>query len=129
MESHSAVFQLDVDLPASKVPVVDSRENLKSRLKELNLGPAKDGFMVVTTIFKADNVANQVSFQVVDGGTKPNVVFDAKKVFKNASEGHSITIRKDFASFTFEPNVNYSGWVKSSELQARFWKSWRGSVK
>ena len=129
MDSHAAVFQLDVDLPLSKVPTVDSRDNLKTRLKELNLGPTKDGFMVVTTITKSDNVSHAVSYQVVDGATKPNIVFDARKVFKNAGEGHSITLRKDFSTFTFEPNVNYSRWVKSSDLQARFWKNWNGSIK
>ena len=129
MESHAAVFQLDVDLPVNKVPLVDARDNLKTRLKEQNLGPAKDGFMVMTTIIKSDNVANQVSYQVVDGAAKPNIVFDAKKVFKNAGEGHSITLRKDFSSFTFEPNMNYSCWVKSNDLQVRFWKNWKGSIK
>ena len=67
------------------------------------MGPTKDGFMVVTTITKADNVANTVSYQVVDGAAKPNVVFDARKVFKNAGEGHSIMLRKDFSQFTFDP--------------------------
>ena len=129
MDSHAAVFQLDVDLPVNKVPIADSRDNLKTRLKEQNLGPAKDGFMVVTTVTKADDVANTVAFQVVDGAAKPNIVFDAKKVFKGAGEGHSITIRKDFSAFVFEPNVNYSSWVKSSDLQARFWKNWKGSIK
>ena len=93
------------------------------------MGPTKDGFMVVTTVTKADNVANTVCYQVVDGASKPNIVFDARKVFKNAGEGHSITLRKDFSQFTFEPNVNYSSWAKSSELQARFWKCWKGTVK
>ena len=69
MEGHAAVFQLDVDLPLKKVPVIDASGNLKTRLQERNLGPAKDGFMVVTTITKADNVANSVNFQVVDGLT------------------------------------------------------------
>ena len=81
--------------------------------------------MVVTTITKADDVANTVSYQVV----KPNVVFDARKVFKDAGEGHSISLRKDFSQFTFDPNVNYSSWTKSSDLQARFWKSWKGTIK
>ena len=129
MEDHTAVFQLDVDLPVNKVPLADSRDNLKSRLKEQNLGPAKDGFMVVTTVTKADNVANQVSYQVVDGAAKPNIVFDAKKIFKNAGEGHSITLRKDFSAFSFEPNVNYSCWLKSNDLQVRFWRNWRGTIK
>ena len=85
--------------------------------------------MVVTTVTKADNVANTVCYQVVDGASKPNIVFDARKVFKNAGEGHSITLRKDFSQFTFEPNINYSSWTKSSQLQARFWKCWNGTVK
>ena len=78
MDSHAAVFQLDVDLPLNKVPIADSRDNLKTRLQEQNLGPTKDGFMVVTTITKSDNVAHAVSYQVVDGATKPNIVFDAR---------------------------------------------------
>ena len=66
MDSH-------VDLPVNvkkvpvnvnKVPVADSRDNLKTRLKERNLGPSKDGFTVVTTITQADNVANTGSYQV-----------------------------------------------------------------
>ena len=129
MEGHAAVFQLEVDLPLNKVPIVEARNDLKMRLQERNIGPTKDGFMVVTTITRADNVANTVNFQVVDGASKPNIVFDAHKVFKNAGEGHSITLRKDFSQFTFEPNVNYSSWVKSSDLQARFWKTWKGTIK
>ena len=123
------VFSLDVDLPASKVPVVATRLGLKGGLQEMKLAPVKDQVMVVTTVERVDNVAKSVSLQVIDGGTKPLLVFEARKVFKSAPAGHVIVLRKDFTSFGWEPNVNYSGWLKSSAMQARWFKEWKNNLK
>ena len=129
MEGAPSVFSLGIDLPVNKVPVAESRLDLKERLKELNLAPAKNVVMVTTTIERSDNIARNVGLQIVDGGTKPLLVFEARKVFKDAPQGHYITIRKDFSAFSFEPNVNYSLWSRASSFQARWWKEWHGTMK
>ena len=123
------IFSLDVDLPASKVPVVATRMGLKAGLQEMKLAPVKDQVMVVTTVERVDNVAKSVSLQVIDGGTKPLLIFEARKVYKAAPAGHMIVLRKDFTSFSWEPNVNYSGWLKSSAMQARWFKEWKNNLK
>ena len=123
------VFSLDVDLPANKVPVVATRLGLKGGLQEMKLAPVKDQVMVVTTVERVDNVAKSVSLQVIDGGNKPLLIFEARKVFKAAPAGHMIVLRKDFTSFSWEANVNYSGWLKSSTMQARWFKVWKDNIK
>ena len=125
----SEIFSLDVDLPANKVPAVSSRLGLKAGLQEMKLAPVKDQVMVVTTVERVDNVANSVSLQVIDGGTKPLLIFEARKIYKSAPAAHVIVVRKDFTSFSWEPNVNYSSWQKSSTLQARWFKEWKGNLK
>ena len=129
MAAINEVFSLDVDLPANKVPAVTSRLGLKVGLQEMKLAPVKDQVMVVTTVERNDNVARSVSLQLIDGGTKPLLVFEARKVFKSAPPGHVIALRKDFTSFSWEPNVNYSEWQKSSSFQARWFKEWKGNLK
>ena len=124
-----SIFDLEIDLPPSKVPVAEARIDLKDRLKELKLAPAKDQVMICTTIERSDAIARSVGLQVLDGGTKSLLAFETRKVFANAPAGHMVTIRRDFQAFDFEPNVNYSNWVKSSALQARWWKEWNGTMK
>ena len=125
MDSHAAGFQRDMDLPLNMMPAMDVRNNLKTRLQEQNLAPTRDGFVVVATITRANNVANTISYQVVDGAAKPSVVFDARGVFRDAGEGHSMSLRKDFLAV----HVNYSSWARSSDLQAGFWRPWKGTIK
>ena len=129
MAATSEIFSLDVDLPATKVPAVSSRLGLKAGLQEMKLAPVKDHVMVCTTVERVDNVANSVSLQVIDGGTKPLLILEARKVYKSAPAGHVIAVRKDFTSFSWEPNINYSPWQKSSTLQARWFKEWKGNLK
>ena len=124
-----SIFDLEINLPPSKVPVAEARIDLKDRLKELKLAPAKDQVMICTTIERSDAIARSVGLQVLDGGTKSLLAFETRKVFANAPAGHMVTIRRDFQAFDFEPNVNYSNWVKSSALQARWWKEWTGTMK
>ena len=126
MAATNEIFSLDVDLPASKVPAVSSRLGLKAGLQEMKLAPVKDQVMVCTTVERVDNM---VSLQVIDGGTKPLLIFEARKVFKSAPAGHVIVLRKDFTSFCWEPNVNYSSWQKSSTMQARWFKEWKSNLK
>ena len=106
-----------------------TRLNVSTGLAELKLGPPKGVVMATTTVERVDGVLNSVNFQLIQGQTKPLLCFDARKVFKRAKEGHFITVRSDFNSFVFEPNVNYSGWLKSDKLETRFWSSWNGNVK
>ena len=122
-------FDLEVNLPPSKVPVAEARIELKDHLKELKLAPARDQVMVCTVIERSDAIARNVNLQLLDGGTKSLLAFETRKVFANAPAGHMVTIRRDFQAFDFEPNVNYSHWVKSSALQARWWKEWNGTMK
>ena len=124
-----SIFDLEINLPPSKVPVAEARIDVKDRLKELKLAPAKDQVMILTTIERSDAIARSVGLQVLDGGTKSLLAFETRKVFANAPAGHMVTIRRDFQAFDFEPNVNYSNWVKSSALQARWWKEWTGTMK
>ena len=124
-----SIFDLEINLPPSKVPVAESRLELKDRLKELKLAPAKDQVMICTTVERSDAIARSVGLQVLDGGTKSLLAFETRKVFAHAPAGHMVTIRRDFQAFDFEPNVNYSHWVKSSALQARWWKEWNGTMK
>ena len=124
-----SIFDLEINLPPSKVPVAEARIDLKDRLKELKLAPAKDQVMVCSTIERSDAIARSVGLQLLDGGSKSLLAFETRKVFASAPAGHMITIRKDFPAFDFEPNVNYSHWVKSSALQARWWKEWSGTMK
>ena len=122
-------FDLEVNLPPSKVPVAEARIELKDHLKELKLAPARDQVMVCTVIERSDAIARNVNLQLLDGGTKSLLAFETRKVFANAPAGHMVTIRRDFQAFDFEPNVNYPHWVKSSALQARWWKEWNGTMK
>ena len=122
-----SIFDLEINLPPSKV--AEARIDLKDRLKELKLAPAKDQVMVCSTIERSDAIARSVGLQLLDGGSKSLLAFETRKVFASAPAGHMITIRKDFPAFDFEPNVNYSHWVKSSALQARWWKEWSGTMK
>ena len=124
-----SIFDLEINLPPSKVPVAEARIDLKDRLKELKLAPAKDQVMVCTVVERSDAIARSVGLQMLDGGSKSLLAFETRKVFASAPAGHMITIRKDFQAFDFEPNVNYSHWVKSSALQARWWKEWSGTMK
>ena len=124
-----SVFDLEISLPPNKVPVAEARIDLKERLKELKLVPARDSVMVCTTIERSDAISRSVGLQLLDGGTKPLLAFETRKIFTSAPPGHMITIRKDFPAFDFEPNVNYSHWVKSSALQAHWWKEWNGQMK
>ena len=124
-----SIFDLEISLPPNKIPVAEARIDLKERLKELKLAPSKDGVMVCTTIERSDAIARNVSLQLIDGGTKPLLVFETQKIFANAPPGHMISIRKDYLAFTFEPNVNFSNWAKASALQACWWKEWKGQKK
>ena len=124
-----SIFDLEVNLPPSKVPVAEARIELKDRLKELKLAPTKDQVMVCSVVERSDAIARSIGLQLLDGGTKSLLAFETRKVFANAPVGHVITIRRDFQAFDFEPNVNYSHWVKSSALQARWWKEWSGTMK
>ena len=85
--------------------------------------------MACTTVERVDGVARSVSLQLVQGESKPLLCIDARKVFRRAKPGHYITLRSDFNAFTFEPNVNYSGWLKSDTLETRYWSEWKGTIK
>ena len=45
-----SIFDLEINLPPNKVPVAEARIDLKDRLKELKLAPARDSVMVKTTV-------------------------------------------------------------------------------
>ena len=123
------VFIPEVDLPASKVPRIATRAGIRDGLAELKIGPPSGVVMVCTTIEKTDNVARSVSYQLVQGNKKQILCVDARKLFRKAKPGHFITLRADFNLFSYEPNVNYSTWVKSDALETRFWSEWKGTVK
>ena len=84
--------------------------------------------MVVSCLGVEHAAVTWSSMAVVNNGPVPRFVVSASVLYPGAPELQKIVLKRDYSLFKMIPGTNYSQWLESRHLGAKFYRSWLGST-
>ena len=128
MEEH-ALFTINEELDLNNCPLIGAISEVNSKLKELNLFPAKKGASACTVVKGGNGRVENVTVKLIEGENIKHLVIPARRIFPLAPETVKMTIRKGYENMVFPPGVLTTTWITASSLELTFWTTFGNSSK